>query len=321
VALAEGAPTLDQDVEVRWDVTPVGPDGSPTGDTAIDYRGRIDRSAEPGRYRVVVRRGEAMAETFVDVTADAVTEREVVLDAGVLKLSVKRAEDAAETDPSARIDVRYRGGTTTAYGDHTFTVPAGDVAVTGTVSEATAEETIALAPGETVERTIVVGTGHVIGNAVYSDAGPAYEGGDIRFDVVSAKKDLEGNRRGFGTGYGQGASFDIPPGDYALVAKLGEATAERPFSVKAGEQAEVVVNLNAGVLAVSAPGYSRIDILEARTDLEGDRKRIATAYGETHQTTLPPGDYLVRASNEAGDQVREKAATVKSAERTEIAVE
>jgi Ca-activated chloride channel family protein len=91
--------------------------------------------------------------------------------------------------------------------------------------------------------------------------------------------------------------------------------------VKAGERVDVKVVLNAGVLAISAPGGKFIQVFSAAKDIQGNRKEFGYAYAETHQTTLPAGDYAVVVDRGEGAEKKEGAATVKAGERAEITVQ
>ena len=102
---------------------------------------------------------------------------------------------------------------------------------------------------------------------------------------------------------------------------MDQATAEAPFSMKAGETTELSVPLNAGVLAITAPGASFIEVFDAKKDIQGNRKAFGYAYTDKHQTTLPAGDYAIVVTM-AGDNAskKEATATVKAGERTEVTV-
>jgi Ca-activated chloride channel family protein len=96
-----------------------------------------------------------------------------------------------------------------------------------------------------------------------------------------------------------------------------------PVTVTRGEMTDVVVDLDAGVLNVAAPGAYRIDVFAGKTDLQGKRERIDGGYGEEFQLTLNPGDYLVVAimgDNVQGEK-KELPVSVTAAERTEATVE
>lgn len=318
--LGEGGPALDSDG--KWEVFPV------TGDTpapdALDYGyDTAWRTMVPaGRYLVRVSKDMAMAETIVDARDDELVERELVLDAGWLTVSVV-PDEAAGIDDSARFDIEASGKQDGGYGQGRFLVPAGPVTVKARLGQARAEESFAIAAGESLDKRIVAGTGVLAVEAVYAENGPAVEDGGYRVDVLSGKMSLDGKRESIDGGYGPGNQFKLSPGDYIVRLRLDAASAEQPVSVKQGEMSAITVNLNAGVLNVKAPGAYRIEILSAKADIQGRRKAIEGAYAEELQITLPPGDYLAVAimSGDSGAEKKEAQASVTAAERAEITIQ
>ena len=140
--------------------------------------------------------------------------------------------------------------------------------------------------------------------------------------MLSGKKSLDGKRQEIDGAYGPGNEFKLPPGDYVVKARLQNAIVEQEVSVPRGEMTEVTVDLNAGVLSAKAPGAYRIDIFEAKTGLEGNRKQIDGTYGEEYQITLHPGEYLVVATmGDSQGAKKETAATVAAAERAEVTID
>ena len=104
----------------------------------------------------------------------------------------------------------------------------------------------------------------------------------------------------------------------AFIVSEGAAVAETPFTVKAGERVNVSVILQAGVLAVTAPGASEIGIFKAKADLAGNRTQMSFNYADTVTIALPEGDYVIEAVR---DGVKAEAtAKVTKGERTETTV-
>jgi Ca-activated chloride channel family protein len=102
---------------------------------------------------------------------------------------------------------------------------------------------------------------------------------------------------------------------------MGEARAETPFAVTAGEALAVDTVLEAGVLAVEAPGTDFIEIFGAKKDIQGNRQAFGYGYGGALQVTLPAGDYVVVAHTPDDSETKEAEATVVAGERTELSVE
>jgi Ca-activated chloride channel family protein len=99
------------------------------------------------------------------------------------------------------------------------------------------------------------------------------------------------------------------------------ASAEAPFSVAVGRSSEVSVALNAGVLAVDAPGADGFRVYEAKKNLQGERRQVAYAFGEKMQTTLAAGDYVLVTNFTTDKADSETPFTVKAGERTELSVQ
>jgi Ca-activated chloride channel family protein len=148
----------------------------------------------------------------------------------------------------------------------------------------------------------------------------AVEDDGLYVEIFKPGRRIDGSRDSVSYGYGSASEYDVPAGDYVALARLGEAEAEAPFAVRVGERVEANVVLNAGVLAIAAPGADFIEVFAAKKDIQGNRKSFGYAYGEAHQTTLPAGDYVVvrRLPNDGG--TAEGTATVKAGERTEVAI-
>ncbi|GLQ76926.1 hypothetical protein GCM10007881_04420 [Mesorhizobium huakuii] len=84
---------------------------------------------------------------------------------------------------------------------------------------------------------------------------------------------------------------------------------------------DVSVTLNAGVLAVDAPGADGFKIYEAKKNIQGERKQVTYAYGEKMQTTLVAGDYVLVTNFTSDKADKETPFTVKAGERSELKVE
>jgi Ca-activated chloride channel family protein len=318
--LAEGGP--DYELNGRYDFFPLEGD-TPAGKSVEGgYKTAFTTTLEPGRYLLRYRKDMATAETVVEVKEGETVDRDLVLDAGVVTVRVL-PDDGAEVDSGARFDLETGGRKDGGYGEGTMVVPAGQVVLTARLGESDAEEAFALAPGEIVRKDVVMGIGILAIDAEYAEGGPAVDSGELRVDVLSAKKSLDGKRKQLDGAYGPGNQFKLPPGDYIVRARLQKAIAEVPVTVTRGEMTDVVVDLDAGVLNVAAPGAYRIDVFAGKTDLQGKRERIDGGYGEEFQLTLNPGDYLVVAimGDNAQGEKKELPVSVTAAERTEATVE
>ncbi len=318
--LSDGGDPISGRADVRWDIWKLDASGQAEKRSTTAYGTVYETLQEAGRYRLGVRYGKATAETDIELKSDQLTEVSLNLNAGILTLTGRRAE-GAEPDKKIRWDVGLPDGKdVTNYGGQvTFVVPAGSRTMKARLGKATVAETIELAAGQRLEKDIIIATGRLVAFALYAEGGPEV-GKDVRFDVMGAKKDIAGKRKDFGTNYGDGIAFDLPPGDYVLQARAGKAVGETEVTVKGNERVEPRVVLNAGVIAISAPGGDRIDILGAEKDINGRQKDFGTNYGEAWQTVLPEGDYVIRIRKK-DKSTAEGPASIQAGQRTEVTVE
>jgi len=280
-----------------------------------NYKGDL----ELGDYVVVARLGEAYVEQLIKIEEGKVAEPYFVLNAGTLVIR-PLASQGAEVDDGATVIVDHPGeGEAINYGLTKIVVPAGEQKITVKIGEGATTETVTLKAGATIEKDIVVGVGRAVVNAFYVPGMKVEEGG-LSVKIYKAAREIDGTRNQVSHSFGPDGKFDLPPADYVAVAEMDQAVMEQPFTVKTGELTEVSVTLNGGVLAISAPGATHIEVFETRKDIQGNRKAFGYAFAETHQTTLPAGDYVIVADREDNGGKKEANATVKAGERAEVTV-
>jgi Ca-activated chloride channel family protein len=313
--LAEGQPAL-HDVGITYEIHAAKADGSKGKRVATEYND-YKGSLEPGDYIVRATLGEASAEMPVRIEAGKVAEPSFTLNAGTLVVR-PLADEGAEVSDGATVVTEYPGGKATNYGLTKIVLPAGEQKITVKIGEGEASETLALAAGQTVEKDIVVGVGRVVVNALYAEGGEKV--GVSGLDVKIFKATKNGSREQASYGFGPDGEFELPPGEYVAIVRLDKAEVEQPFEIRAGESKDVTAHLNAGVLAISAPGARHIEVFAAKKDIQGDRKSFGYAFDEEHQATLPAGNYVVVADRGDNGGKKEATATVNAGERTEVTV-
>ncbi|GAA4183021.1 vWA domain-containing protein [Shinella granuli] len=321
--LSEGGPSLGDNDNVFWQVYKADAGGKPAGDhLESQYKGKFSGNYPPGKYVAVATLQSAIKrEVPFEVKDGAVATPFVNFDAGHVTIHPKRTPEDAEDDENAAVEIAFGGYSTTYYGTARFYAAAGEVTLTGKIGPSVVAQTVPVKAGETVERDLVIGSGVVLNKAVYAEGGTAVDSGNVFFEVVAANKNIDGTRKSIAYNYGTGTKLDVPPGEHVLTAKLGSATGEVPFTIKAGETKEITVNINAGVLAITAPGANFIEILSATKDIQGNRTSMSYNYGAEWQDTLPPGDYVVAVKYEGDTAPKEAKATVKAGERSEVTVQ
>jgi Ca-activated chloride channel family protein len=300
--------------------------GEPAPEASWELRGANDlyttgyasalRVVPAGEHALSARLGAVSANDSVVITAGAVTEKTIVLAAGIPVLSAFYApgvlvegdqtfviyESKAALDGSrTKIDTLYGAGDGPE-------LPPGDYVATASVGRSEAETPFTVKAGERVEVAVVLNAGIVAATAANAN----------QIDILAASKSLDGTRERLETFYGPEGEVTLPAGDYVAVAYAGEASAETPFTVIAAERTAVAVVVNVGAAAVSSPGASSVEIVAAKPALDGSRKRFFTEYGELADVMLPPGDYLAIASRDYA--TAEAAFSVSDGQRTEVTV-
>lgn len=320
--LFDGGPSLGNSDRVRWDFYKADRTGARTDVNAGgSYDATFEAKLPAGKYVGVAALGNVTREIPFEVKDGSVARPKVNFDAAELTVVPKRSPEG-DVETQAKTEITRGDFKDSVYGQNTVFVPAGEVLLTGSIGPARAQETLAIKAGDKISHELVIPSGVVIAKAVYAQGGKAVETDDIRFEALSAKETLDGSRQTINGIYGTGKIMEMPAGDFVMRARLGKVTVEQPFTVTAGKRSEINIDLDAGVLAITAPGAERIDIVETTKDLQGTQKEISGRYGTRHQETLHPGDYAVKVSydEKSGREPKEIKATVKAAERTETNV-
>ncbi|TPI27571.1 VWA domain-containing protein [Mesorhizobium sp. B3-1-6] len=316
VVLAEGDdPITDGNV---WEVYKAKSDGTRGKSVTTEY-GAYKGNLEPGDYVVVATDGQAKAEQKIKIEAGQAYQPLFILNAGKLILH-PRPSPGADIAGGAILEFAYPGDHTTTYGDTKVILPAGEEKVTVTIGSGTITETIQLAAGQTIEKDMIVGVGKAKANAFYTQGGEK-AGADVSWKVYKAAKKLDGTRDQVTYAYGPDSQFDLPPGDYVMGVDVQAVSTEQPFSVTVGQMTDVNVTLNAGVVAVEAPGADGFKIFEAKKNIQGERKQATYAYGEKMQTTLAAGDYVLVTNFTTDKADKETPFTIKAGERNELTVQ
>lgn len=318
--LYEGGESLPDSVSPVWEIFQVSTNGEKAEKLTTEYGVNYKGNLEPGDYIVSVYLDWAKTEQPVTIVADATATPVFNLNGGHLVIR-PLPSDGADPDGGAAVHMEFpTGDSTTSYGETKYYVPMGTTKATVSIGNGEVTEEIAVGAGEEIERDIVVGVGHVVFNAFYVEGMRVEESG-LTVNIIGGKKDIQGNSKDFGTNYGPDTAFDLPPGDYIARISLGPAMKEVPFTVEAGVASNVDADLEAGVLAITAPGTDFVEVFEAKKDIQGNRKSVAYGYGGALQITVGAGEYVVVAEVPGGGEKKEAAATVTAGERTELNIE
>ena len=318
--LAEGGPEPEADIldDAYFEFFAIAADGTVAAETSTTIYGAGKGALAPGKYQLRTTLDEAVVTQAVEIGPDtALSQPLVVMDAGLLKLTL-RPSPGADPDPDAFWEMRGPDDVSdSGYEKASRVFPSGEYGFNATLGAASVSQSVVIEPGKVTTLDLVIGVGLAVVEATYAE-GVKVEGGDHFVEIFGAAKDIDGNRKSVGYTYGAGAKFDLPAGDYVAVVTLGAAKAEVPFTVKVGERTEITAPLNAGVAAFTTATDEFVEVLAAKPDINGNRASFGYGYGPAWQTTLPAGDYLVRASK--GDKQSETPLTVKAGERVEVAL-
>lgn len=316
-SLSEGGP--DMDGGLRWDLYPIEDGAVAKRPLERKRQGVFEVSAPEGDYELLLRAGQIERRLRLALSEDEAIEPHVVLDAGYLTVRPMRKE-GGDVDGSIRVDVEAREDVTVkGRGERRFLLPAGPVHVHARQAKARAEVEAEVVAGEARRVDIVVGSGVLYPTALYAEGGPPVET-SIRFDVLGAEADIAGKRERWGRVRGTRV-LDLPAGEYILNARLqGAEVQSEPFTIRPGARTEVEVILSAGVVAITAPGARRLDIL-GPPDIRGERDRIERGRGEEMLYTLPQGRYVVRVEYPDDRAPSETEFEVTAGQRVDVTVQ
>ncbi|WP_299908839.1 VWA domain-containing protein [uncultured Paracoccus sp.] len=318
-ALREACDALPgEDSRVRWDVFHAAPEAQDGLGAPVEggYAASFGMALDPGDYVLVASANDIQRQMPFAIAEGEQTDLHIDWDAAPVKIRITSTPGATELLEGARLDLVNGDWTSGGYTSYDQLVPAGTVRLTGSMGAARAEATLTVVAGQPLEHELVIGSGWITPVVLYAEGGPPVEDSGMRFDIrpASGGEPVQG-------GYGQG-TVDVPAGEMIVEVSLGQArAASQPVTVAAGQTVEAPILLNAGVLAIAAPGADRIDLLAAKGKINGDRDSFGGGYGEAYQDTLHLGDYLIRVTYAGDLPPKEATATVTAGERTEITVE
>ena len=318
VSMAEDGENLGKDADMVWELYATKADGSKGDRITTEYH-QYKAAVEPGNYFIVAALGRAITEQPVTIEPGKVAEPHFILNAGTIIIH-PYANQGAEISEQATVVNEYPGDKTTNFGDTKLVVPAGAQTVTVTIGAGSVTEKFDLKAGETVEKDMIAGTGHVLINVFYVD-GMKVDSGNLSVKILQAAKKIDGSRDQLGYNFGPDSKYDLPAGDYIALIELDGVTLESPFSVKVGDNLETNIMLNAGILAVKAPLYDGWKILGAKPKIDGSSDQFAYGFGTEWQSSLVAGDYVIVTTKPDGTGEKKTPVTIKAGERLELTIE
>jgi hypothetical protein len=177
---------------------------------------------------------------------------------------------------------------------------------------------------ESVQHVTVLNAGLFSAKATYSEGGEDVKT-KIAWTIYVTEKGFEGSKRKRVTySYDAQPLFRLAAGRYELVTTRGVAVVKQDVEVTAGKRTELLVNMNAGLLAPGAvlteggePLLKKVayTIYTVEKDLEGKRKRLTYSYDAKPIFTLTEGKYLLKVTS--GNAAKESEVEIKAGKRND----
>lgn len=199
-----------------------------------------------GRYRVTASLDVVEKTEEATVRADALTELQIVLDAGVLDAKAVLAEDGpAAPDPryqALAMERDIHGDRVSVAGPgrrSAFTLPAGTYIVRVEDDQAGTEAQIEVRAGERTEATLVLDAGLLRAQALADDGSQVSD--QVRWTVTSVTEGVPDDEPVVGPA--RRSEFLLPAGAYVVQASAGARDARASIEIQAGEQVDVKITL------------------------------------------------------------------------------
>jgi len=191
----------------------------------------------------------------------------------------------------------------------------GDYLVSASIGYAHVEMPVTITAGEVAEPFFVLNAGQLTIRPLPS------EGADPDSNAAVFTEFTNGEST---TSYGETKVW-VPAGDTKVTVTMGSGVASEAVPVKAGELVSRDIVVGVGVAAVNAFYVEGLkvedsnlfeEVVEAKKDIQGNRKSITYAYGPDAIFELAPGDYVLIST--VGGAKLETPFTIKAGERTEV---
>ena len=251
-----------------------------------------------------------------------VVEPLITMPGGVIDLWGQASEKEERGDTAVHLEAHQGDIDSIAnYGHVIVYFPPGEVRLTADMGNAEIAEVVDLKAGDQIEKTLVLNVGLLVPTYYYSEGGETLAENAGTLTILDGKTALDGSREGHGTYYGHGNPIALAAGDYLLRVEQEAAIVELPVTITAGDRADVSVNLDAGLVAIQAPGADTIALLKAKKRIDGTHEEIYHVYyNEAPTMTAPAGDFIVERVL-SGDRGRAfYKISVTAGERTELTI-
>jgi Ca-activated chloride channel homolog len=215
-------------------------------------------------------------------------------------------------------DGQPSGDPTTIYGKSKGSLVPGKYRMVTELHKARVEQDVEIGPATEMSTPVAVLDAGVL-NLTLRPAPGADPDPDAFWELRGADELYE-------SGYGS-AYRVFPSGEHALKAVLGAAEVNQSVVIDAGKVTDLDLIIGVGLAVVDATysetvkvegGEQFVEILEAKKDIDGNRKSMAYTYGSGVRFDLPAGDYVAVVT--LGAAKAEVPFSIKVGERTDITV-
>ena len=319
VRLSETSDPLT-DSRIAWQLREPNAEKEPGDVVFTEYTGRLAAKAPPGDFFVTVSLGEATRSFPVRIEAGKPLTLDLVLEAGLVT-STGAVEGRAGKAQDVAWEIRRKDGehVTTAYDAvPTFVLPAGDYIVKLSKGAASVTKPFSVEAGDSINLAVSLAVGRLAVDALYAAGGPKVEEG-LSVEFRNLPKAVGEAGEWVTTLYDPLSIANLPAGSYDMIVATGEARKTIRVEIASGQDKQLTVDLNAGIVALAAQPGQRIEIGEARKSITGTRKILAVGDEGALQAALPAGEYLAILSQD-GRTLSETAVKAVAGERTEVAL-
>ncbi|ESY56129.1 MULTISPECIES: VWA domain-containing protein [unclassified Mesorhizobium] len=230
-------PSQGAEISDEADVDFAFPGGSTThyGDTRI--------IVPAGEQKVTVAIGSGSVTENIQLAAGQTVEKDIVVGVGHAAVNAYYTAGGDKADSSG-ISVQIvkakkkidgsRDDVAHSYGpDSKFWLAPDDYVAVTSLELATVEQPFSVKVGDVKDVKVTLDAGVLVMSAP----------GAYSIEVLSSKKDIQGNRKALGLSYGDTWQQTIPAGDYVVLRHMSDQghDKEMPVTVKAGERSEITV--------------------------------------------------------------------------------
>ena len=205
---------------------------------AYDY-GDVNLVVPAGALEAIVTIGEASVSRTYNPKAGETIDEDVILGTGVVFFTSEYAPGSKVEDDifmeifeaKVALDGSRKSVAYGYNGEQDYELPAGDYVMDYKLDGTSGQVPFSVATAERTDVPVLLNAG------VLAITTPT----DDYVEIFSATKDIAGNRKSFGYGYGPNVQTTLAAGDYVVFSKKNDVESETPVTIKAGERFELTI--------------------------------------------------------------------------------